>query len=49
MPLHEAAVQWRLGEELAGDQGQAVMAKAVTKLESLHIRKPTAMIRMVLP
>jgi hypothetical protein len=49
MPLHEAAVQWRLGEELAGDQGQVLMAEAVAKLESLHIRNPITMIRMILP
>ena len=49
MPIHEAAVQWRLGEELADDQGQALMAEAAGKLESLSIRNPSAIIRMVLP
>jgi hypothetical protein len=49
MPLHEAAVYWRLGEQLQGAQGQALVRQAIDWLESRQIRNPGAMIRMVLP
>ncbi len=49
MPLHEAAVCCRLGEQLHGDEGQSLVRKAINWLESRHIKNPSAMIRMVLP
>ena len=49
MPLHEAATRSRLGELLADEEGQSLVRQAIDWLHSQPIKKPDALIRMVLP
>jgi serine/threonine protein kinase len=49
MPVHAAAVWFRLGEALGGQERQELLDKAIDWLRSRRVANPAAMIRMILP
>ncbi len=49
MPQHEAATQFRLGALLPGDQGKALVRRAIEWFDSQQVKNPSALIRMILP